>query len=44
MGFAVHRVQMVITLVIYTVEVVNPVVTTWLPPEDMVEVYGQVVV
>ncbi len=43
-GLAVHRVQMVITLVTYTVEVVKPVVTTWLPREDMVEVYGQTVV
>ncbi len=43
-GFAVQRVQTVITLVIYTVEVVTPVVTIWLPPDVMVDVYGQVVV
>jgi len=43
-GFAVHRVQTVITLVTYTVEVVKPVVTIWLPPDEMVEVKGQTVV
>ena len=43
-GFAVHLVQIVIMLVLNTVEVVKPVVTIWLPPDKMVEVNGQTVV
>ena len=43
-GFAVHLVQMVMTLVLNTVDVVKPVVTIWLPPEVTVDVNGQTVV
>ena len=43
-GFAVHFVQMVMTLVLNTVDVVKPVVTIWLPPDVIVDVKGQTVV
>ena len=43
-GFAVHFVQTVITLVTKTVDVVRPVVTLWLPLAEMVDVNGQTVV
>lgn len=43
-GFAVHLVQIVITLVLYTVDVVKPVVTIWLPPDVIVDVNGHTVV
>ena len=43
-GLAVHFVHTVMTLVLNTVEVVKPVVTLWLPPDDIVDVNGQTVV
>ena len=43
-GDAVHFVQRVMTLVLKTVDVVKPVVTIRLPPEEIVDVNGHTVV
>lgn len=42
-GGATHFVQIVDMMVLYTVDTVEPVTMTWLPPDVVVEVTGQVV-
>lgn len=42
-GGATHLVQIVEVMVLYTVDTVDPVSMTWLPPDVAVEVTGHVV-